>query len=761
MIRPTLLTATGLLAVAMAAVDHPAGAQTGREELRGAISAPAPAARPTLAATAPRFIERPGEMEFTGRLLLRPKSAAERSAEGIDAVGIDRRDLMARNRIAPLVVEHAIGPDRYTIQIPAGHDENSFAAELLATGDYAWVQPDWLCQLVNTPNDPLFSSQWHHQMMESELGWDITVGSPEIICAFVDTGVDLTHEDLASRLVPGFNSVDDLAQVDGGDVSDVNGHGTRVGGCVGAAGNNGVGVAGSGWNLTLMPIRTSNVAGGGAAMGNILQGAEWAIENGARTASASYTGIQSPAIQDSGAYIRSLGGLLLYAANNNDEDHSGFDWPDVIVVGATDQNDDKAWFSSYGIGVDLFAPGVAILGPVNGGGYGAANGTSFATPIANGICGLIWSVNPDLTPEQVELVLYLSCDDKGPAGNDDYWGWGRANIRKAVELAAVAGSPQAPFANNDNATTVADSPLTIDILANDFDLNLDPIELVEVDATSLRGGTISVLEGAGPDGRDVVKYTPPAGEVGIDRFDYTISDGSETSTATVLLDILDPADFRAPDTPAATSPGAEVAYYALVAPEVLPDFSLLTPYAGDVVPEVGFESTNGDFATSGRADDVGAVFTGFIEVPQAAAYLLSVASDDGSRLWVGDTLIADNDGLHGMVEVGGEALLQAGRHAVRVEFFERGGGAGCIVRIEGGGLERQVVPASMWSYEIVPPCPADVDESGAVDFGDVLAVLAAWGPCPGEPCVEDVDGSGAVDFTDVLELLSAWGPCAG
>ncbi len=56
------------------------------------------------------------------------------------------------------------------------------------------------------------------------------------------------------------------------------------------------------------------------------------------------------------------------------------------------------------------------------------------------------------------------------------------------------------------------------------------------------------------------------------------------------------------------------------------------------------------------------------------------------------------------------------------------------------------------------PCPADIDGSGAVDFGDILTTLGAWGAC-GEPCPADLDGSGAVDFPDLLGVLSAWGPC--
>ncbi len=734
----------------------------------GAAGAPAPAATPA----APRFVERPGELELTGRLIVRPKTAAERTAtlDGDDAAaaGLEadpdahaRRDAVARARLLPMLVEHVPGPDRWVIAVPPGRTEEDVAAELLATGDYAYVHPDWRCFPAEAPNDPQYDQQWHHQTMDSEGAWAIGTGSPDVVLAFVDTGVDLDHPDLAPLLVPGFNSVDDLPQAAGGDVSDVNGHGTAVGGSLGAIGDNGIGVAGVGWSFGLMPIKTSNAPGGGAALSNILQGAEWAIEQGARAASASYTGVQAAAVQDTGAYIRSLGGIFLYAGNNNAEDHAGFDWPDVVVVGATDPSDGMAGFSSFGLGVDLFAPGVAIRTTTNGGGYGDVSGTSFATPIANGALGLLWSIDPTLTSLEVEQILSLTAEDKGEPGNDAFWGWGRIDLGRAAEVAAGLGTPQPPVAIDDAAVTATGYEVQVDVLANDYDLNLDPVTIASVDATTALGGTVEIEPGAGPGGRDVLRYVPPAA-VGMDTFSYAAGDADGTTSATVTVEVLDPAGFRAPDQPLATAPGATAAYYVLFEPEVLPDFEQLTSYRVDVVPEVGFASTNGEFATSGRSDDVGAVFEGFIEVPSAAEYVLSVESDDGSKLYLGDALIVDNDGLHGMVEVSAEAALLPGRHAVRVEFFERGGGAGCIVRIEGGGLVRQVVPASMWSHPVDPPCPADVDASGTVDFDDLLAAAAAWGACPPlGGCPGDVDGSGIVDFDDLLAVLAAWGPCPG
>ena len=130
-----------------------------------------------------------------------------------------------------------------------------------------------------------------------------------------------------------------------------------------------------------------------------------------------------------------------------------------------------------------------------------------------------------------------------------------------------------------------------------------------------------------------------------------------------------------------------------------------------------------------------------------------VDSDDGSRLYIGDDLLVDNDGLHGMNEESGYMLLEAGLHSTRVEFFERGGGAGCIVSISGKGFPKQVISADMYSHEV--EIYGDVNGDGFVNIEDLLIVIAAWGPCD-PPCNADIDGSGVVDIIDLLEVVGQW-----
>src|SRR5207237_949281 len=156
---------------------------------------------------------------------------------------------------------------------------------LMGTSAYQYVEPDWICYPQLTPNDPFFGSQWHHATIHSEKAWDVLTGSSSITIAITDTGVDHTHPDLMALLVPGYNAVDNLAETSGGQTNDVNGHGTHVAGDAAAAGNNGIGVSGVGWNFRIMPIRVSNVSGGGSSSSALSAGARWAADHGAKVIS--------------------------------------------------------------------------------------------------------------------------------------------------------------------------------------------------------------------------------------------------------------------------------------------------------------------------------------------------------------------------------------------------------------------------------------------------------------------------------------------
>jgi hypothetical protein len=699
------------------------------------------------------FVETAGSRTFSGQMLVAPKRIVQWQLEGLTYEQAVARRRAAEARIAPYVVQRDRGPDRFVLSLPAGMDESAMGAWLGGTDDYRFAHPNWIVYTTQEPNDPRYGEQWHHPVIDSPQAWDLATGSASIIAAFVDTGTMLDHADLSAALVDGYNSGDRVRESDGGVVFDQNGHGTHVAGCGAAIGNNAVGVAGVGWNLSIMTIRAPQASAGGAggaSLNAILHGAEWAVENGAKTSSCSWTGVESPAVGDSGTFVKSLGGLLLYAADNSNRDHSGFSWEDTIVVGASDRSDAKAGFSSYGRGVDVFAPGVDILSSVLGGGYDFYSGTSMATPVTNGVVSMMWSVAPTVTPDIIQTLLYTTTDDVGAPGFDPIFSNGRVNVFNAVSAAAGTGTPGAPLAIDDSFAVIAGDMSTFDVMSNDFDLGGLALSIDSFDAGSALGGMVSLSVGTGPEGRDELLYTAPASSFGADTFDYVITNGDFTAEATVRIDVLDPDSFRAPENPAFTQAGMDVDYYA-GAWDVVPDFDALTPFASDVVGNINFPSTEGNFVTSGLAENVGAVFTGFIDVPQTGLYTLFTNSDDGSKLYLGDDEIVNNDGLHPMVEVGTQVALQAGTHALRVEFFERGGGAGLIMSIRGTDGVKRVVTAGELSRPV--DCPADIDGDGELSLFDFLAFQNAFDA--GDP-IADIDGDGEFSIFDFLAFQNAF-----
>ena len=398
-------------------------------------------AAPSRAGERPGFVERPGMLEFSGQMIVRPYQADALRERGLRAEEIQSTCRRAADRLRALVLEYVDATNEYIVRLPEGDTENSFADRLTATGDYQYVVPNWFCHSVETiPNDPEYWRQWHHPRMNCPLAWDLVTGDPNIVIAIVDGGVELDHPDLVDALVPGYNSKDALAQVDGGDVSDIHGgHGTHVAGVAAAIGNNGSHTTGVGWGFSIMPIRYTNDPNGGL-LGDILAGARWAVDHGAKCVNVSQTGVEHEPVQTTGEYITGQGGLLFWAAGNDGRDLSWFNWPDVIVVGATDPNDNRPPWSAYGRAVDVFAPGSEIISLYINGGLGIGSGTSAACPMASGIGALVWAVRPCLPPDLVKECIFFACEDLGVPGNDDEWGWGRVDAFGAVSAVAFGPS---------------------------------------------------------------------------------------------------------------------------------------------------------------------------------------------------------------------------------------------------------------------------------------------------------------------------------
>ncbi len=325
--------------------------------------------------------------------------------------------------------------------MPSEQNPEQYAQDLLVTDDYAYVEIDPVLHVLGiTPNDPLYPLQWHHQRIASPAAWTRTVGSRSVIIAFVDTGIDLNHPELAPVLVPGFNSESMLAQTQGGDVSDINGHGTATAGVAAAIGNNATGVAGMAWNVGLMPVRATNRTSGGAYLSDILYGAGWAASNGARVVNVSYEGVWYQAAQDLGWALRRQNSLLVWGAGNSGMRLTS-DWHDVTIVSGATRTDTLWASSNFGPAIDLAAPAVDIVTTARDGGYSTRVGTSFAAPIVSGLAALLMSTDPGLTAAQVEQRLISTATDLGPPGRDEWFGYGLVNAGQALASSPIAVAP--------------------------------------------------------------------------------------------------------------------------------------------------------------------------------------------------------------------------------------------------------------------------------------------------------------------------------
>lgn len=284
------------------------------------------------------------------------------------------------------------------------------------------IKPDFV------PNDPYYSSQWFHSKISDPQAWDYTSGAP-IIITIPDSGTDCTHTDLKINCLPGWNFYDN-----NDNSSDVYGHGTATAGTAGAVGNNGIGVAGTAWSAKILPLRVSNLTGW-AYFSTIANAIVYAADHGSKVASVSYRAFTSSSVSTAANYMRSKGGLVVMSAGNENTLLNTSNNPSIIVVSATDSNNVRASWSNYGTEIDLAAPGISIYTTNKGGGYGGWSGTSFSSPMTAGIIALIYSVNPNLTADQAQDILFNSAIDIGTTGWDQYYGWGLINATKSVLLA--------------------------------------------------------------------------------------------------------------------------------------------------------------------------------------------------------------------------------------------------------------------------------------------------------------------------------------
>ncbi len=340
--------------------------------------------------------------------------------------------------------------------------------------------------LAVVSNDTLYADQWYLERIAAPTAWNTAKGSPDMVVAVLDTGIDLNHPDLAERLwkntaeIPNNGKDDDnngyVDDFDGWDFvsndrdpsvslhlatnQDAVSHGTLVAGLIAAETNNNYGFAGVTWEGKVMPLRMLDEAGVGTEQ-DAAEAIDYAVANGAKVINMSFAGDHAGLLLSQAAERAYEAGVVIVSALGNNATNvnlqpvypacislHGVDF--IIGVTSVDDQDRGSDFSNYGSDcADLAAPGEGIMGL----GYldstqgytdffsGPWNGTSTSSPLVAGAVAILLGAYPDLTPEQVVTVLKLSVDPiTSVVGQAGSFGVGRLNIARALEVGASFSS---------------------------------------------------------------------------------------------------------------------------------------------------------------------------------------------------------------------------------------------------------------------------------------------------------------------------------
>jgi subtilisin family serine protease len=338
-------------------------------------------------------------------------------------------------------------------------------AEAQADPRVEYAEPNYIVQTDTTPNDTFFNDLWGMKntifgvsggATPADIGatqaWDITTGNDDLVVAVIDTGIDISHPDLAANIWTNPNEIAGNDVDDDGDgyVDDVHGwnffnnrssvfnsanedfHATHVAGTIGAVGNNGLGVAGVAWHVKLMPLKFLGGSKGSGATSDAIRAIDYVIYQknhgvNVRIINASWGGTGfSIALRDEIQKAGDNGIVFVCSAGNGDDFGNGInndtgkaDYPasfasvlsNCISVAAIDATDFLAGFSNYGhTTTTIGAPGVFIKSTYPGNGYSQLSGTSMASPHVAGVVALLLSNEPQLTPAEVKQRLMATAE---------------------------------------------------------------------------------------------------------------------------------------------------------------------------------------------------------------------------------------------------------------------------------------------------------------------------------------------------------------
>ncbi|MFN5711601.1 MAG: S8/S53 family peptidase [Bacteroidota bacterium] len=374
----------------------------------------------------------------------------------------------------------------YELKVNPSNKLDKVIQLLLATGELDYAEPHYTQQLLYAPNDPSTSLQYYLNKISAYQAWDISQSDTNIVIGVTDTGTDLFHEDLVGNVKYNYldpidgidNDTDgyidnyygwDLGENDNSPQCNANFHGLHSTGISSAMVDNNTGIAGVGFKAKYLPIKISDASG---TLNTSYEGIVYAVDHGCQIVNCSWGGIGASQFgQDIVNYAAiNMNALVIASAGNNGNDVLFYpaSYNNVLNVAATDQADHKKLNSTYGITIDVCAPGEDILSTWTNNTYVASGGTSTAAPVVAGAAAIVKSHFPNYSGIQIGEQLRATADNIDTVAFNAPWagklGAGRINLFKALtdsNAVSVVLTNSSVTDNNDNAFVVGD---TLDII---------------------------------------------------------------------------------------------------------------------------------------------------------------------------------------------------------------------------------------------------------------------------------------------------------